>query len=229
MKLRFFIIQLFGGLCKMRRKIIALLIFIFSFMFIISTVSAHVPYIEYRDYNEDKPLYVWKMIEYSKAFYAWLENDGVNPCEDIDAFKFKIRNRPINVYIELIVPVVDDYYKDFVPWFALVGPGLPAPNQTLPFEIPSGYGVIVKENVEPGEERETFYEPFGGKSYYKGPIFEETLSESGIYYIYCWDPYEKGGDYNLVLGKGEFFGPIDIIRSIINTMIIRRDGELHIN
>ena len=33
----------------------------------------------------------------------------------------------------------------------------------------------------------------------------------------------------MVLGKREFFGPIDIIRSIINTMIIRRDGELHIN
>ena len=51
---------------------------------------------------------------------------------------------------------------------------------------------------------------------------------NGTYYIYCWDPYEQGGDYNLVLGKGESFGPIDIIRSIINTYIIRRDGELHI-
>jgi len=47
--------------------------------------------------------------------------------------------------------------------------------------------------------------------------------------IYCWDPYKQGGDYNLVLGKEEFFGPIDIIRSIINTIIIRRDGELHIH
>jgi hypothetical protein len=200
-----------------------------SLVLISSIVSAHVPYIEYIDYKEDKPLYVWKMIEYSKAFYAWLENDGVNPCEDIDAFKFKIRNKPKNVYIELIVPVVGDYYEDFVPWFALVGPGLPEPNQTLPFDIPTGYGVIVKENVEPGTEREIFYEPFGGKSYYVGPIFEENISESGTYYIYCWDPYEQGGDYVLVLGKGEFFGPIDIIRSIINTIIIRRDGELHIN
>jgi hypothetical protein len=194
-----------------------------------SIVTAHVPYIEYKDYNEDKPLYVWKMIEYSKAFYAWLENDGINPCEDIDAFKFKIRNKPKLVYIELIVPVVDDHYEDFVPWFALVGPGLPEQNQTLPFEIPSGYGVIVKENVEPGSERETFFEPFGGKSYYYGPIFEENISEPGTYYVYCWDPYEQGGDYVLVLGKGEFFGPIDIIRSIVNTFIIRRNGELHIN
>lgn len=194
-----------------------------------STISAHVPYIERNDYSEDRPLLVWKMIEYSKAFYAWLENDGVNPCEDIDVIKFTIRNKPKHVYIELIVPVVDDYYEEFIPWFALVGPGLPAPNQTLPFKIPPGYGVIVKENVKPGEERETFYEPFGGKSYYVGPIYEENISEPGTYYIYCWDPYEQGGDYVLVLGKGEFFGPIDIIRSIINTLIIRRNGELHIN
>ena len=200
-----------------------------SLALISSIVAAHVPYIEYTDYDEDKPLYVWKMIEYSKAFYAWLENDGENPCEDIDAFKFKIRDKPKHVYIELIVPVIEDYYEEFVPWFALVGPGLPEPNVTLPFDIPPGYGVIVKENVEPGSERETFYEPFGGKSYYVGPIFEENISEPGTYYIYCWDPYEQGGDYVLVFGKGEFFGPIDIIRSIINTIIIRRNWEIHIN
>ena len=212
-------------------KIISGIIFtcVLSLVIISSPILAHVPYIEYKDYSEDKPLYVWKMIEYSKAFYAWLENNGVNPCEDIDAFKFNIRNKPKHVYIELIVPVVDDYYEEFVPWFALVGPGLPEPNVTLPFDIPPGYGVIVKENVEPGTERDTFYEPFGGKSYYVGPIFEEMISEPGTYYIYCWDPYERGGDYVLVFGKGEFFGPIDIIRSIINTIIIRRDGELHIN
>jgi len=213
----------------MKQMIVIIFTCFLSLSFISLSVFAHVPYIENKDYSVEKPLYVWKMIEYSKAYYAWLENDGINPCEDIDAFKFKIRNNPKLVYIELIIPVVGDYYKDFVPWFALVGPGLPEPNQTLPFVIPQGYGAIVKENVEPGIERETFYEPFGGKWYYKGPIFEEKINESGTYYIYCWDPYEKGGDYVLVLGKGEFFGPIDIIRSIINTIIIRRGKELHID
>ena len=213
----------------MKKLIMIISACLLTTVFFTSTISAHVPYIEYKDYAEDKPYYIWKMIEYSKAFYSWLENDGVTPCEDIDAFTFKIRNKPKNVYIELIVPVVDDYYEEFAPWFALVGPELPEPNQTLPFDIPPGYGAIVKENVEPGDERETFYEPFGGKSYYFGPIFDETISELGTYYVYCWDPYEQGGDYVLVLGKGEFFGPIDIIRSLINTIIIRRDGELHIN
>ena len=191
-------------------------------------VSAHVPYIERRDYSEENPYYVWKMIEKSKAFYAWLEKNQNDISDDIDVYKFKINNNPKNIYIELIVPVIEDYYENFVPWFALVGPTLPDPNQDLPFQLPEGYGAIIMENVEPGVERETFYEPFGGKSYYYGPILDMDIAESGIYYIYCWDPYNQGGDYVLVIGKGEFFGPIDIVRSLINTVIIRRDGEIHL-
>jgi hypothetical protein len=195
---------------------------------IVTVATAHVPYIERSDYSEENPYYVWKMIEKSKAFYAWLEPTGENISEDIDVYMFTVGNNPINIYIELIVPVVDDYYSDFVPWFALIGPGLPDINQTLPFTIPDGFGGIIIENVEPGTERETFFEPFGGKSYYQGPVLDENITKPGTYYIYCWDPYKMGGDYVLVIGKGEFFGPIDIIRSIINTVIIRRDQELHV-
>jgi hypothetical protein len=211
----------------MYRSKIFVLAFIFCILFTSVVVSAHVPYIERSDYSEKNPFFVWKMIEKSKAFYAWLENDGVNPCNDIDVYKFQINN-PKNVYIELIVPVFEDYYKDFIPWFALVGPNLPEPDIDLPFVLPDGYGVIIKENVEPGIDRDTFYEPFGGKSYYFGPIIDINISEKGTYYIYCWDPHSRGGDYVLVIGKGEFFGPIDIIRAIINTRVIRRNMELHI-
>jgi hypothetical protein len=205
-------------------------IIIFVTIFSIVTVAtAHVPYIERNDYSEENPFHVWKMIEKSKAFYAWLETDGENPCTDIDVYMFTVRNKPVNIYVELIVPVVNDYYEDFVPCFALVGPGLPEIHQPLPFSLPEeGYGGIIMENVEPGTNRETFFEPFGGKSYYNGPILDENISEPGTYYIYCWDPYQQGGDYVLVIGKGEFFGPIDIIRAIINTAIIRRNGELHV-
>jgi hypothetical protein len=209
---------------KNKRIIIALIVL---FFLTVSIASAHVPYIERTDYSEEKPYFVWKMIEKSKAFYAWLENnDGIS--QDIDVYKFKINRKTKNIYIELIVPVIEEYYENFVPWFALVGPNLPIPDYNLPFEIPNGYGAIVMENVEPGSERETFYEPFGGKSYYYGPILDMDISDSGTYYIYCWDPYNQGGDYVLVIGKGEFFGPIDIVRSLINTVIIRRNGEIHI-
>ena len=168
----------------MKRSLFILFSLVVCFIFFLNSVVAHVPYFEHRDFSEEKPFIVRKMVTQSKAIYSWLKNDSVNPCEDIDVYQVKLR-RPLNMYLELIVPVVDDYYEDFVPWYALVGPGLPDPGQTLPFEIPDGYGAIVMENVEPGEPRETFYEPFGGKSYYEGPVFEEKLNETGIYYVYC--------------------------------------------
>ena len=211
----------------MKINLLLLPLVIFS-LFSISAI-AHVPFLEFRDYSEERPYVVRRFPEQSKAIYAWLENDGETVPDDIDVYKFKIKRRPIQVYIELIVPVYEDYYDEFVPWFALVGPGLPAPNISLPFDIPCDYGAIVKENVEPGEERETFYEPFGGKSYYKGPIYEEEISASGTYYVYVWDPHQMGGDYVLVLGKGELFLFADILRGLIYTPMIRNDMELHID
>lgn len=192
------------------------------------SVSAHVPYFEHFDFSEEKPFIVRKIITQSKAVYSWLENDSVNPCEDIDVYKLTIK-RPVRLYLELIVPVIDDIYEDFVPWYALVGPGLPDPGQTLPFDILEGYGAIVMENVEPGTPRETFYEPFGNKSYYEGPVFKEKLNETGIYYVYCWDPYKQGGDYTIVIGDLEIWGPLDIIRALIYTPLIRRGLELHVS
>lgn len=192
------------------------------------SVSAHVPYFEHTDYSMEEPRVIRKNVEQSKAFYSWLEKDSLNKSDDIDVFEFQIKNKPVRVYVEIIVPVVNSYYENFVPWYAVVGPGLPEYNDPLPFEIPEGYGAIVMENLEPGEERNTFYEPFGGKSYYEGPILDTNLTESGTYYVYTWDPYESGGDYVLVFGKKEIFGFFDIIRALIYTPMIRLDMELHV-
>ena len=69
---------------------------------------------------------------------------------------------------------------------------------------------------------------FGGKSYYQGPRFDETINISGTYYVYYWDPYQKGGDYVAVLGYKEQFPPLDFLRALINTPLIRHDYELHL-
>lgn len=199
-------------------------------MIITSSVAAHVPYFEHCDFSEEHPFVIRKNPDQSKAVYAWLKFDEQRSCTDIDVYSLSVPPTIyVRMYVELIIPVVDDFYEEFVPWFALVGPGLPPPNQTLPFELPDGCGVIVVENVEPGTERETFYEPFGGKSYYIGPTLEETLYQTGEkYYVYVWDPYQLGGDYVLVIGKKEIFGPFDILRALFYTPLIRRGLELHI-
>lgn len=212
----------------MKRIIFLFFAVVCACLCLLPTVSAHVPYLEYRDSTVQKPFQVRRSITQSIAVYSWLETDWVNPSTDIDVYSFTIKDQPLRIFIEAIVPVCDGFYANFTPWFALVGPGLPPPNQTLPFDVPSGYGVIVKQDVPPGSPREEFYEPFGGKSYYQGPRFDETINIQGTYYVYYWDPYQKGGDYVAVLGYKEQFPPLDIIRALINTPLIRRGYELHL-
>ena len=210
----------------MKKTLIIIPIFI---LFLASfNVVAHVPYLEHSDFSEEKPFVVRRSILQSIAVYSWLETDNVNPSKDIDVYKFKVRIPDTRIYIELIGPVCEGYYENFVPWFALVGPDLPDPGQSVPFEIPSGYGAIIKENVQPGEEREQFFEPFGNKWYYSGPVLDIQANKTGTYYVYVWDPYETGGDYVAVLGRSEIFGLFDIFRALIYTPMIRLGWELHI-
>jgi len=196
-------------------------------MVIANPSQAHVPYFEHRDLSEEQPFEVPYKIEQSIAVYAWLENDGLSPSTDIDVYRFDV-TEPVNVYLEVLVPVCETY-ADFAPWFALVGPGLPEPDQALPFALPNGCGTIVMMNALPGSERDMFYEPFGGKSYYQGPVFDAQIETPGTYYVYYWDPYERGGDYVAVLGRQEIWRPQDIIRALWYTPLIRRDKELHVD
>jgi hypothetical protein len=66
-------------------------------------------------------------------------------------------------------------------WFALAGPGLPKPQEIIPFDIPAGCGIEVIHNVTIGKPRDTFYEFFGGKSYNRGPGFDENRTIPGAY------------------------------------------------
>ena len=212
----------------MNDRIILFFAIVFISLLCFPNVLAHVPYLEHRDFSVEQPFRVRRSITQSIAVYSWLKTNELNISNDIDVYSFTINNKPLRIYLEVIVPVCNGYYANFTPWFALVGPGLPPPNQTLPFDLPQGYGAIVKQDVPPGSDREQFYEPFGGKSYYQGPRFDETLNISGTYYVYYWDPYQKGGDYVAVLGYKEQFPPLDILRALINTPLIRHDYELHL-
>jgi len=188
---------------------------------------AHVPYLEREDYTAGEPFEVRKSIEQSIAVYAWLENDGVNPCEDVDVYRFSI-DEPSRIYIEGIVPVCEQY-QAFSPWFALVGPGLPDPQHEIPFDLPEGYGAVVTPNPVPDGERDMFYEPFGGKWYYNSSVYDQVIETAGDYYVVYWDPAEIGGDYVAILGRKEIWGLTDILRGLLVTPLIRLDMELHVD
>jgi hypothetical protein len=185
-----------------------------------SPTLAHVPFIEHCDFTERKPFKIYGSVANSKAVYAWFHTG-----DDIDVYRFKV-TEPVRVFVSAVVPICQGY-EDLLPWFAVVGPGLPEPDEVLPFELPEGYGAVVLENLEPGEPRETFCEPFGGKHYYAGPLFDQKVSEPGTWYIYYWDPYEMGGDYVASIGLKEEPNLIGQIISMIYTPLIKINFELH--
>ncbi|MEW5803657.1 MAG: hypothetical protein AB1847_16305 [bacterium] len=208
----------------MKRLFLAVAVLAMSISLSRVEVFAHVPYFEHRDFTQEQPFKVRKSIEQSIAVYAWLKFED-SYTEDIDVYTFEL-TAPVRVFIQSLVPECDRY-KKFLPWFAIVGPGLPEPGYTVPVDIPPGCGAVVVENYDPEEDRPTFYEPFGGKSYYQGPEFDQILDEPGTYFVYFWDPYSLGGDYVAVLGYEETWESDDILRALIYTPMIRRDKELH--
>ena len=173
----------------MLRPNIKTLLLVTTITIVAAQSRAHVPYIEVNDFSSKQPYEVNYSIEQSLAIYAWLENKTPDNFADIDVFVFRI-NEPTKVFLEVIVPVCEGY-EEFRPWFALAGPGLPEPKTPLPFDLPTGFGVEVIKNLNQGDPRDTFYEFFGGKSYYNGPVFHEYLSFPGTYYVYIWDPQQK--------------------------------------
>jgi len=182
--------------------------------------SAHVPYLEDIDYPAETPFPVPQPIEKSRAFYGWFDSGS-----DIDAFAFAIPG-PVRLFAQALVPVCQGY-EDLLPWFAVVGPGLPQPQAQLPIDLPPGYGAVVVQNAEPWTPRKTFYEPFGDKWYFDGPVFDEIVSTPGLWYLYYWNPYGKSGDYVAVMGSKEIWDVEDILRALIYTPMIRKGQELH--
>lgn len=181
-------------------------------------VLAHVPHIERADYTQAAPFTVTDPA-LSIAVYGWLQNRT-----DVDWFRLEATNG-MRLYFDLLVPVLPAYAKAY-PTYALIGPGLPAPTQALPFALPPGYGAVVAK-YDPATKRPVEYEPFGGKAYFTGPASDDNATTNGTWWIAVWEPAGKPCDYVLAIGYEERFEGPDLVRALVNTKIIRADGELH--
>ena len=111
------------------------------------------------------------------------------------------------LYIQLGVPVIERL-EDYRPSVALVGPGLPAPEQELPFDLPDGTGIIVFDSSdvdEPGD----FYEPFTQTASWV--LVEETveLPETGQAWLVAWDPGYQTGKLWVATGTVEDFSDVE--------------------
>jgi hypothetical protein len=184
-------------MCRMSGPMLALGLFL-AVVLTARFATAHAPHFERGDYSEERPFKVEDSIENAKAIYARFDTG-----EDVDVYTFDVA-KPVRLRVKALVTVRPGSER-VLPWFAVVGPGLPKAKQKLPFRVPNGYGAIVVENVAPGEPRKTFYEPFGGETYYDSTTFDRRVSRPGKWYIYYWDPHKVGGDYVATLGFRERF------------------------
>ena len=150
-------------------------------------------------------------IELVKPHVSYAAYMGLDRPGDVDWVRFEV-DSPMKLKASLLVPQRPEFL-DFYPAFAVVGPGLPAPEADLPFDLPEGCGAAVLIS-EPKAEREKFHEPFSNTHYYRGfEEFEQEVTVPGTYYIVVWHPAGEYGDYVVTYGEKESF----TTREMINT------------
>lgn len=115
----------------------------------------------------------------------------------------------VEAKIQLGVPYIERY-KGYRPAFALLGPGLPAIEEGVPFEIPDGYGGIVYTTDEI-EDPEVFNEEFTGTKSWVFDMQTIVLPQRGLYYIVGFVPSGQPGKYWIAPGTRESFGIADIL------------------
>jgi hypothetical protein len=118
-----------------------------------------------------------------------------------------VLERPLAIPIEVLVPRRDNL-ETHRPIFAIVGPGLPQPNDDeralLPRPVPEGFGVVIGDDDR--RDREVIFESFTRRVFWtNGPT--AYVLPAGDVRIWIWSPSATTGKF--VLGLGVEEGAID--------------------
>ena len=146
------------------------------FSFIISTVSAHKPYIVGQtksDITVEKP-------EISKAYYGELNGDDVYYVINSD--------KPFELYVNILAPDLN--------------PEQQTDGSELSIWITNNDDIDIKLKGE-NHNWTQFYEEYGKDHYIKGPEYKANVSE-GIYYIAVYSK-TNSEKYALAIGEKEAF------------------------
>ncbi len=148
------------------KKIICLTILVF--LVLSGTALAYQPKLAF-----DQTIIKVEEPEISKAYYDILSGDPV--VYQIES------NQPFNLYVNLLIPVVENTRRDFI------------------VEIRKD-GVLL-DMLQGGGEWTQFFEPHGRDNYLKGPEFKQE-AEPGSYEIEIFNN-DYQGKYVLVIGEKE--------------------------
>ena len=132
--------------------------------------------------------------EISKAYYGKLEGEPHIYIINSD--------EDFNLYVNILVPDISGIDKD-------VSVMIMKNNEELHFLNGSEY------------QWRSFFEPFGGDSYWQGPEFDQKVTE-GTYEIIV-SSQDNHGKYSLAIGKIESFPVSEIINVLIVLPIIKQN------
>lgn len=200
------------------RNLLILIIIIAMFIFV-PAASAHRP-----EEGIDEGLTVIPSPSVSYAYYREFESPNFLHSYAFDGDAGQFFHAGINI------PQIAGL-EDYGVTFALVGPGLPAIDQTAFAASHSHEGAETNDHaheqvelpgwldldqmggiVVPSQVGEDFFEPFTQTNYWGRQVLELNLPESGRYYLLVWNADKEPGKYVLDTGREEVFGPADITR-----------------
>jgi len=160
----------------------------------------------------------------SFAMYGYLDTQHVDGI----ALDFKYAGDKLQA--QLLVPVCGLHYTDFYPQMAVVGPGLPAPDNTtvLPFTLPPGMGiqVVTMNKPDANGQRPTLHEDIGNTTFYTAPEVDLNVTVAARYYVLIWGTANATGDYAVATGyREEAYSPL--IHTLNSIVLIRSGKFLH--
>lgn len=160
--------------------------------FLLVSAEAHRPGVAETEVTVDKPTVSWVL---AGVFH---EGDEVfTVVLPLDA--------PIALPFELMVPA-QPRWQDHRPAFAIVGPGLPVPDEAtrafLPRDVPEGQGVFVERNDR--RERLVYFEQVMRRTLWTSGSIAIPLS-GATHEVWIWSPDGTTGDFQLGFGVEEDF------------------------
>ena len=126
-------------------------------------------------------------------------------CEDPLLWMSFEATAGFDLYVQGGVPEIERL-SDYKPTIAVVAPGFPDAEETLPFDIPEGLGVVV---FAPEEESSDFYEPFTQTSSWIWIEETLTLPEDGTGYVVAWNDADTTGKIWIAVGTVEDFSDVE--------------------
>ena len=110
------------------------------------------------------------------------------------------------LFVQLGVPAIDRL-ETYRPSIAVLAPGLPALAESVPFDVPEGFGALVFHSQDV-QEPDDFFEPFTQTSSWIWVEEKRTLPTAGKGYVVAWVPEEYTGRLWVAVGEREDFSNV---------------------